>query len=387
MMTGPLRVALFTHSVNPRGGVSHALSLAEALDELGHEAIVHAPDADARGFYRPPRCGTVAVPATRIADGDTTALVEARIADYVRWLQRAESRRFDVFHAQDGISGNALADLKQAGRIARFARTVHHVDDFADRRLEELQHRAIATADAHFTVSRLWRDDLRLRVGVEATVVGNGVDLARFRPEPDGREGQLKLRLGLGSGPVVLAVGGVEDRKNTLRLLAAFLQIRLFRPEVRLVIVGGASLLDHGAYQARFAQALAEARLPSGAVVLAGPLPDADMPALYRIASLLAFPSLTEGFGLATLEALASGLPVLASRIPPFTEYLGPDEVVWCDPRSEGSIANALMAALSEPLSAKLARGGPAVAARHSWRRVAEAHLAVYRRLAEPAYA
>ncbi len=53
--------------------------------------------------------------------------------------------------------------------------------------------------------------------------------------------------------PVFLALGGVEERKNTIRLLQAFQALRLQHPSARLVIAGGASLLDHDAYQARFA--------------------------------------------------------------------------------------------------------------------------------------
>ena len=68
------------------------------------------------------------------------------------------------------------------------------------------------------------------------------------------------------------------------------------------------------------------------AVVCLGPVPDADMPALYRLADALVFPSVKEGFGLVVLEAMASGMPVVTSRIAPFTEYLDDDDVVWCDP-------------------------------------------------------
>ena len=74
-----LRIALLTHSTNPRGGVSHCLSLAEALTALGHEAVVHAPDATRRGFYRTARCGTVAVPALRVESRSIADMVEQRI--------------------------------------------------------------------------------------------------------------------------------------------------------------------------------------------------------------------------------------------------------------------------------------------------------------------
>ena len=51
-MTRPLRIAMLTHSTNPRGGVVHALQLSEALTSLGHDVVLHAPDSKGEGFFR-----------------------------------------------------------------------------------------------------------------------------------------------------------------------------------------------------------------------------------------------------------------------------------------------------------------------------------------------
>jgi glycosyltransferase-like protein len=302
----------------------------------------------------------------------------------LRFFERAQNRRFDVWHAQDGISGNALATLKQSGLIEAFARTVHHVDAFADQRLDALQRRGIAAADRLFTVSRLWRDWLDNEFGRDAVIVGNGVDLRRFSPRSDDTDMQLRNRLDLRSvEPVFLGIGGVEERKNTLGMLKAFARVHAERPQSRLIIAGGASLLDHDAYQLRFAEALAETNLPVGAVIRTGPLPQKLMPALYRAATALVFPSLREGFGLVVLEAMASGLPVTVSRIAPFTEYLGADEVSWCDPLDTASIAAAMTRTLDPARRTELRARGLAVAARHNWAAAARAHLATYEQLRE----
>jgi glycosyltransferase-like protein len=378
----PLRIAILTHSTNPRGGVVHALEVADALVRLGHDAVVHAPDPKRAGFFRPTLCRTVSVQASPVGQ-DVTEMVEIRAADYVRHFHDPANRDFDLFHAQDGISGNALATLRQCGLIAGFARTVHHVDVFHDPRLVALQARAITSADRLLVVSRTWRDALLGDFNREAAIVGNGVDTARFSAARDGSEPGLRSRLGLREGPVFLSIGGVEERKNTLRILDAFCQIFALRPTAQLVIAGGASVLDHSLYQARFAAALAASRLPDDALVRTGPLPQGEMTMLYRLADALVFPSVKEGFGLTVLEAMASGLPVVTSRIAPFTENLEAGDALWCDPSSPPSIANAMAAALSAPIRDRLITRGLSVAARHDWTKTALAHLPVYNSLRE----
>lgn len=385
-MPRPLSIAVLAHSTNPRGGVVHAMALAEALTALGHRAVLFAPDAGGAGFFREPRCESVAFPVAPALPG-TAAMVEQRVGDYLRHFDAAGTHGFDLFHAHDGISGNALATLKEHGRIRRFVRTVHHVDSFADPRVAALQRRSIVSADGWATVSRGWRDQLARDWGIEAAVVGNGVDLERFPAARDGREDALRSRLGLGAAPVFLAVGGVEARKNTLGILDAFVQLHHLRPDARLVIAGGVSLLDHGGYRAEFRTALDRAGAAAAAVHVIGRVDDADMAPLYRLAAALVFASVKEGFGLCVLEALASGIPAIVSAIPPFTEYLAPEDALWCAPSRPASIAEAMMLALDPVLAADLSARGPTIAARHDWPSVARAHLPLYDHLAEAAHA
>jgi glycosyltransferase-like protein len=389
-MTEVLRIAILAHSTNPRGGVVHALQLGDALTRLGHDVAVHAPDASGAGFFRATLCRTVGVPASRVGR-DVTAMVETRVSDYVRYFEQPQNRCFDVWHAQDGISANALATLKERGLIENFARTVHHVDAFDDAQLAALQLRAITAADRLFVVSRMWRDWLAHELGLDASLVGNGVDMRRFSPVPDATDTALRQRLDLPPGaPMFLAVGGVEQRKNTIRLLEAFRILHAQHPSSRLVIAGGASLLDHNAYRVRFIKALAQSGLPEGAVIRTGPWPQERMPALYRAATSLVFPSTKEGFGLVVLEAMASGVPVVTSRIAPFIEYLGDDDALWCDPFDAGSIAAAMAQSLDGARRGHFIARGFQVAERHDWIRTARAHLPGYASLApakEPAHA
>jgi len=374
-MSRPLRIAMLAHSTNPRGGVVHAMNLCEALTARGYQATLHAPDASGRGFFRASRCEAVAIPVPP-APREIHAMVEQRIEDYVRWFRRPENRRFDVYHAHDGISANALATLKTEGLIPAFCRTVHHVDDFADARLQFLQQRSIVEADEVLVVSEEWRRRLKEDFGRTARVGGNGVDTLKFSPSRDASDAVLAERLDVGERPMLLSVGGVEARKNTIRILQAFRQLLQSFTDARLVIAGGASLLDHSGYGEAFRDALGPL---ASRVVITGPVDDAEMPALYRLASALVFASVKEGFGLCVLEALACGAPVVVSRIAPFVDYLGLDEAYWCDPYDPQSIAEATRAALS----ANVRPSGSEVAARFSWATVAERHFPIYAALAE----
>jgi glycosyltransferase-like protein len=384
-MTRALRIALLTHSTNPRGGVVHALALGDALTDLGHEVAVHAPDPEGAGFFRSTKCEAVCVEAARYG-GPLAGMVETRISDYLRHFENSD-RAFDLYHCGDGISGNALAQLKGAGKIAGFARTVHHIDTFSDRRVAAMQAHSITAADALFTVSNLWRDELRQQFSRDAHVVGNGVDHGVFSSQSDLRDGALKHRLALGGGPIFLAVGGVEERKNALRLLEAYIELRLILPNAQLVIAGGASVLDHSAYRAGFFERLRESGLPESAVVVTGALANEEMPALFRLADALVFPSLKEGFGLVVLEAMACGTPVVVSHQRPFTDYLRGDEAVWCDPLNPANIAGAMISALAPGLKSRLVQNGFAAAQRHDWRRAAEAHIPAYEKMLELAHA
>jgi glycosyltransferase-like protein len=379
-MSDRTRVAILAHSVNPRGGVVHALELGDALTRMGHEATVFAPDAAGRAFFRDTLCRTRCI-AAKITRGGVREMVEARIADYLRHFERSESRCFEIWHAQDGISGNALATLKERGLISAFARTVHHVDAFEDERVNVLQRRSIETADHLFVVGHAWRDWLGRELGREATYVGNGVDRSCYSPVPDATDRELRERLALPEdAPVFLAVGGVEERKNTVRTLQAFQAVRLRYPSCLLLIAGGASILDHGAYQANFAGALADSGA-ADAVIRTGPMQQRLMPALYRAATALVFPSLREGFGLVVLEAMASGVPVVTSRIAPFTEYLGVDDALWCNPLDPPSIAAAMVGALDPSHRERVIGRGLQVALRHDWADTARAHLPAYEKL------
>lgn len=374
-----LSVGLFTYSTLPRGSVVHTANLADALHDAGVDVTVYALDKDRRGFFRPLRARLALVPASP-TPSSTAELVRTRATELADHLARAAPEH-DVYHAEDCLTANGLLELRSRGRAVDLVRTIHHVEAFTDPRLEGCQRRSICEAALCMAVSEATAGDVFREFAVRTKPITNGVDVDRFARVDPSRVAEWTRRLGAGQGPAILATGGVEERKNTLRILHAFARVHQDHPGARLWILGGATVLDHGAYRAAFDRELLS--LPPavrGAVTAIGVVGDDDVPAIYRLAGVLAFPSLHEGFGLAALEGLAAGIPVVASRRPPLTELLDESCAVLVDPTSVADIARGIDDALRSPQAARLAVGRDR-ARSHSWTRVAAMHLQHYRAL------
>lgn len=380
----PLRIAMLTHSTNPRGGVVHALELAEALHGLGQSVTLMAAAEARQSFFRATECPTRILPLPSMS-GDLTAQVALRIEAYIKHFSNPNTEPYDIYHAQDSISGCALAKLVERGVIGGFVRTVHHLDQFADTTLMDWQARSFQQARQVLCVSRGWRKKLAADYGIAAFQINNGVNTRRYQAEAQPADEALCQQLGLNrDGPVFLVVGGVEARKNTLRILIAFTEVLKQLPQAQLLIVGGASLLDHSGYRQAFDQALADSGLPSGPgqpVYLTGPLPDEAIPGLFRLADALVFPSLAEGFGLVVLEAIASGTPVIVSRIEPFTDYLREHDCLWANPQAVESIASGMVKAVTDFPTASLPAIAQRLSTEYSWEKSAHAHLQIYQSL------
>jgi glycosyltransferase-like protein len=377
-----LAVALLTYSTKARGGVVHTVAVAEALAERGHTVEVFAIGPSGARFFRRPRVPARVFPyegPERPIEAKVLAMIEAYAAHLT-----AVVHRFDVVHAEDCLSASALAAVSARVPLPPFLRTVHHLDDFSSPALIDCQRRSVAAPDRLLVVSRYWRDRLRRELGVEADVVPNGVDLERFRP-PEGQErAAARRRFGFGPRPVLLTVGGIEPRKGSIRLLEAFAvaRVSLRSPRPALVIAGGETLFDYLDYRARFFARLDELRLALGEdVLILGPTDDTAMPDLYRAADAFVLASTTEGFGLAALEAQASGLPTVLSDLEVFHELAVDGKNALIAPGDNpAALGQAIARAIvDEAVRERLRAGGRAAAARFGWEASAVAHERVYR--------
>jgi glycosyltransferase-like protein len=386
-----LRIALFTYSTKPRGGVIHTLALAENLQALGHTVHIFALGKDQSGFFRPTTVPFTLVPFGVLPDDiQLDERIQRYIQSYFDFLLADRSAPFDIYHVQDCVSANAVWRVREAGRIRSFVRTVHHVDDFVSPALIQCQEDSIYRPDHRIVVSQYWQDRLRAEFGVESAVIHNGVDLGRYQPPTAAQRTAARAQFGLTNEFAFLNIGGIEPRKNTVRLLRAYQRVKQAldeqgQPSV-LLLAGGETMLDYTPFRQEFFALLEQSGLQADREVrLLGVVADDQMPPLYHAADALAFPSVKEGWGLVVLEALASELPVLSSALPVFHEYLRSGEnALLIDPLDEGALAGGLLNLASDAgLRRKLALAGPPTARKFSWEATAQAHEACYRRWLE----
>ncbi|MEV5843986.1 MSMEG_0565 family glycosyltransferase [Streptomyces sp. NPDC051985] len=357
-----MKIALLSYSTRPRGGVVHTLHLAEALAALGEDVTVWTLGRGGdTGFFRP------VSPAVRLrivpfADGPADETVGRRVLRSIATLRDAfDPAPYDIVHAQDCISANAVGPC---------VRTVHHIDHFTTPELAACHERAIVEPYAHVCVSTAVAGELREGWGLTAEVIPNGVAYDRFAATDPTARASWRSSL----GRYLLTVGGIEPRKGSLDLLEAYALLRADHPGVRLVIAGGETLFDYRDYRTRWAARAAELGVEP---VVLGPVPDSDLPALVAAADAFAFPSRKEGFGLAAMEALAAGVPLVVRDLPVLREVFGPAARFATTP---AQLAAGLGHALTAEDPARRAAGRE-LAAAHTWPEAARRHVALYRSL------
>ncbi|MCW2788667.1 MAG: glycosyl transferase group 1 [Aeromicrobium sp.] len=371
-------VALITYSTRPRGGVAHTLALGEAMHALGQDVLIVGLGDPEAGFFRPVDAPTLIVPAPQV-DGGLEAKVDASI-DALEIALADVARDYPILHTQDCISARAAARVRDGGAPVTVVRTVHHVDDFDTEKLMTCQRLAILEPDTVFVVSQIWEENLQADYGVSAAIVRNGVNVERYGTASPELASELRERVGAGDRPLLLAIGGIEPRKGTDTLVAALSALKAERsPSPVLAVVGGHSFQDHRWYREAVLETLDDLGLVLGVdVVELGSVPESEMAGWYAAADVLTFPSVKEGFGLAALESMAAGTPVVTSDLPVFREWIT-DEALLVPVGEVDTLAAAIASVLDDDsLRARLVAAGHTLADRYTWEASAREHLALY---------
>jgi glycosyltransferase involved in cell wall biosynthesis len=233
---------------------------------------------------------------------------------------------------------------------------------------KHMLHRAVQKSAMILTVSEASRKDI-LRFypdadGERIQVVPNAIDEEILEDPGEEEMERVKERYQI-RGRYILYAGNIKPHKNLDRLITAFGQVKQApgHEDVKLLIIGD-EVNKYGSLRRSM-----EAAGVRQDVRFFGFVPDHTLAALYRMASVFAFPSLYEGFGLPPLEAMACGTPVVTSRISSLPEVVG-DAAVLVDPYDVTDIAQALCRVLdNETLAAELVQRGRERVHHFSWER------------------
>ncbi len=244
--------------------------------------------------------------------------------------------------------------------------------------LKLMMPRFLRAAEHIIAVSEHTRRDAERLYGIDPakmTVIYEAAD-PHYRPVRDpARLAAVRERYRLPER-FILHVSTIEPRKNLGVLLDAFGALKREFPDLKLVLVGKKGWLYEPFFEKLTASGLASE------VIFPGFVAEEELPAVYSLATVFAFPSVYEGFGLPPLEALACGAPVVASDASSLPEVVG-EAGLLVPPTDIAALTGALRRVLSDAALRRTLQGrGPEQAARFSWEQAARETVAVYHQVA-----
>jgi glycosyltransferase involved in cell wall biosynthesis len=376
MVDGPRVLVDATAIPADRGGVGRYVdNLIAALDRQGADLAVVCQRADADRIAQ-------LAPGARVVPGPAPiAHRPARLA----WEQTGLPLIADQVKAEVIHSPHYTMPLR-AGRPVVV--TVHDATFFTEPDahtavkatfFRSATRTALRRAARVVVPSKATRDEIVRLLDADSTridVAYHGVDTDMFHPPTDAERRRVADRLGLSDTGYIAFLGTLEPRKNVPSLIRGWVQaVRGMDSPPALVLAGGTG------WDSDVDEAIAD--VPDGLrLVRPGYLRFADLPGYLGGATLVAYPSVGEGFGLPVLEAMACGAAVLTTPRLSLPE-VGGDAVAYTEP-DVAAIAGALRALLDDSeRRAQLGAAGSVRAREFTWEASAQAHLASYRQAAE----
>ena len=353
---------------SPGGVTDHVRYLAVQLRRHGQEVRIFAPssradiDFDTREFYR---IGSpIPVPAN---DSVARITLSFHLANRVAAIIEAE--RFDVIHFHEPLMPALPITMLQASTTANVG-TFHafshsNIGYYYGRGILQPYldriHRGIAVSEPARTFFNRYFPDFPLRV------IPNGIDVNVFKP------GLTPIRHLRDDSVNILFVGRLEKRKGLGDLLRGYEFMKARIPQSRLIVVGD------GPLRGKVESYITRHRLPD--VVLAGYVPDSVKPRYYNSADIFCAPATgAESFGIVLLEAMASGLPVVATEVPGYMSVLEPGrDSLTVRPKGWAELGAALIIlARDADLRRRMGAYGHDKARRYAWEAVASQVIEVY---------
>jgi D-inositol-3-phosphate glycosyltransferase len=306
-------------------------------------------------------------------------------ARYIGEFRRNESIHYDLIHSHYWLSGVAATRLACHWGVPHVTmfHTLGRLKQLANPKEPELplrlemEQRLIRHVDCIIAPTPEERNQMIRYCGAIASriaIIPCGVDLKLFVPLS---RSYARQQLGLPAGrPMLLFAGRLDPFKGPDLLLRAS---ALMQKEALVVIVGGSGADDNDTQQLR---GLAQHLGVADRVLLLGARPREEMPLFYNAANITVVPSYHETFGLAAVESLACGTPVVATRAGGLTAIVRHGENGFLVPRCPGFFAERLDALLSDDqLYTCLQSAARSSVTQFSWEKVAQEVHTVYQEL------
>ncbi len=351
-----MKIAMFTDYFFPElGGIQDSVAtICRSLARRGHQIDIHAPrygkkdyrrigatvrERDLGANVRVRRRPSLPVPSS-------TRQSRAALPSPLAWLRQA---RPDVVHVHsffgiglEALLGGACLGIPVVGTnhttIAGFAPHLPMRADWAAAYVMWFYNRCdFVTAPSRSVFEELGMARLRR----PHCVVSNPIDTELFAPLGAGEGDALRARFGL-AGPVITYAGRLGPEKNVDVLLRAVAALRDDGVDAELAIAG------HGSHETVLRALTVQLRI-DGRVTFLGTLAQDELARLLRISDIFAIMSTSETQSMVLLQAMASGIPVVAAASRALPEFVGPANGVLADPNEPAAVARALADLLAAP--------------------------------------
>lgn len=296
----------------------------------------------------------------------------------------------DIIHFQGAseISQSIISSFASNFSASKTVLTVHglhaQVAVFKKHRFlkqinELLLRLALGTVNRIIALSEYDLEIIRhLKISTDkVSVIPNGIDLSRFLTTT--QETDFPLQAPSVDAPFVLCVTRIRENKGIEILIRAAADVASKKPDVKFLLVGNCSR----EYAARLLGLIKKVNMEKN-FILKGYIPHKSelLPELYRHARIFVLPSLMESFPLVLLEAMASGLPIVATRVGGIPDIISPSEGILVPPGDVASLSSSLLFLLeNDNVRVKLGQNARKRAESYSWKKIAQRTISLYERL------
>jgi glycosyltransferase involved in cell wall biosynthesis len=369
-----IRVLVLLNSLAPYGAENFVLNHARFADRDRFEIVV-AHLGGTRDLAA--RFAELGVETIDLAAGGRRRFTLGMIRRLAGVLQ---DRRIDILQTHIRLAGVVGTLVGRLARVPVVVVTEQTTLSSHPGWVQRASMLAFPFAHQHVYISRAVADDFARRfsqaAGPEVTIITNGIDTGAIARTARSARAEVRAELGLGPRDVAFAnVGRLADQKGQRYAISALAEVRVRHPESSLWIIGEGDLREPLSRHA------ADEGVASAVHFLGQRM---DVHRLLGGFDAYVHPALFEGLGIAPLEAMAAGLPVIASSVDAIPEYVHDGETgVLVPPRDVDALARAMTGVLDEPtVAARLATAGQRlVEHEHDIRAAVRAYEALYERL------